>query len=280
MGREANLRNTTYCSGYWNVANNQKRDARHYQKYLTGLFRRIGGGKLLLFFEDENFFKQCQKIADATEVSLRGHYLPLNDLPYAWAGDELLSACKRMECSAALNDQLLRKDKGIKHYHREFRLSGEEAYAKIMAIWMSKIPLISQVSLPSNPFNTDLFAWVDISIARFRFMRGNHDFTKQRIDSGRINHYGTDSYYRGSRLKLNASFMCGGQEAWERLNFSFRSALQQHLLDDYAHDEETILSHVQSDNPDLFRSIGETHRGFKKKALRLLGNNLPRILVS
>lgn len=268
--RRRNIEQITFCTGFWPIPGNQKRSYGHYLKYLSGTIKLIAGGKLLVFHDDPNFFKKCQDAANRYNVSICEYRISLTELQYYSIGEILLSSCKRMEGSKYLINRKFKKDKGVRHYQREYLISGEESYKNIMAIWMSKISLVTHHATSLNNFNTEKYAWIDISISRFKLLRTNWDFTKNNYESNKIYHYGTDSYYNGLPMKLNASFLLGSEHCWKVLDEKFDGALRDRMNDDYAHDEETVLSHVMQNNQNLFQSVGEMHRGVKRKIYRFI----------
>lgn len=269
MARQTTIARTTYVTGYWRLPQNAKRSPAHYESHLSGLFRMISGGNLVLLHNDDGFFQRCSQLAHDANVKLLDRRFELSQLPCASISGQLLESCKKMEATPLLAEPRFKKDKGVKHFFREYKASGAETYKAIMTIWMSKIPVVTEVAA-SNPFGSSLFGWVNISVSRFRFLRKHFDFTRAQIDEGRINHYGTESTYRGKRLRLNASFLCGKTPVWNELNTEFQDTLNHHLTDAYAHDEETILSYVLDLRPDLFNCIGDMHTGLPKRIGRVL----------
>lgn len=279
MTWQTRLGGTTYCSGYWRLDANSKRSFAHYLIHLNATLNLIRGGQFVLFHDDPDFFDHVRVMAERKSIAVRGHRIALDELPAFWAGEALLAGCRRMEGSRYLTDPTYRKDKGVAHFRREYAVSGEESYRKLMAIWMSKIPLIADVAIHAKHFDSDRYAWMDISVSRFRLLREGWDFTRAGIPPEKISHYGTDSWYQGKMLKLNASYLCGDPVAWRRLDGYFGQALNAHLADDYAHDEETVLGHVQTEHPSLFNTIGNMHRGMKRKIFRFADNRLRALQI-
>lgn len=225
--RRRNIEQITFCTGFWPVPNNRKRSYGHYLKHLSGTIQLLAGGKLLVFHDDPYFFKKCQDVANKYNVSICEHRIALTELPYYSIGEILLSSCKRMEGSEYLNNREFKKDKGVKHYQREYLISGEESYKNIMAIWMSKISLVTHHATSLNNFNTEKYSWIDISISRVNLLRTNWDFTKNNYESDKIYHYGTESYYNGLPIKLSAGFLLGSEHCWKILDEKLVALLEK-----------------------------------------------------
>lgn len=273
--RDANIRQTTYCSGIWKSPGHEQGARAYYLESLKWLLKAIAGGKLFFFFDEDETFQACLGLARKHNVTVHGHRIEISGLPYSQFGGRLLEACKRMDGSKYLTDPAYARDKGVRHHNDEFLRMGEEAYARLMSIRISKLALVSGIACEQDPFGSDFFAWADASVGRYRYARESSDFTTSVMDINRMNFYGGDSYYQGSKLKLNSSFLCGGKEAWREFSQRFNTALLRHIDDGYAHDEETIISYIQEENPNLFfSSIGEMQKGIKKKISRVLGNPL------
>jgi uncharacterized protein HtrL/YibB-like len=247
---ETNLKNITFCTGYWHIPQNKKRNLQHYLDYLPRTIEMVRNGKLLVFFEDPRVFSLCAKYAKKHGVSIVGKQMPSSELPYFNLGDALLTSCKAMDRMAALRQSKL--DKGAIHYSRDYLEAGEEGYKNLMSVWMSKIPLVTRHAIPMNPFGTPKFAWIDFSVSRFSHKRNNWNFRELDLQKSKIYHYPNTMKYYAERLKLNASFLCGSKKEWATLDRLFEQYLLTHLKDAYAHDEETILNFVVNDRPNLF----------------------------
>jgi hypothetical protein len=242
------ISNTTFCSGFWYVPDNKKYDISHYKKLLPKTLGFIGPQNLVFFYEDEtfkpkySFFKRERLICSFREVV---------KLPTYGVSAEYLDACKRQPL-------LDPKEKGARHYQREYLKSGEDAYRKIFSIWTSKLFLLNEVA-QQNPFNTEYVCWIDASVSRFKNERENWDFMShdfQVKDSTEMLYYQPRwSMYRNERINGNASFMLSPIKKMPLLMTAYEEMMDELKHDNYAHDEETILHEMWKKSPDRFQSI-------------------------
>jgi hypothetical protein len=252
---EINLKNITFCTGFWHIPQNKKRNLQHYLDHLPATIEMIKNGKLLVFHHDPEFLSLCDTYAARHKVRLVGKQIPLSQLPYFGLGDALLSSCKAMDRGGVLGRGV--REKGVIHYNRDYLESGEESYKNLMSIWMSKVPLVSRHAIAMNPFGTPKYAWIDCSISRFNSGRENWNFLALSYNNEQIYHYKNNMKYYAERLKLNSSFLCGSTKAWQILDQLFEKYLFAHLCDAYGHDEETILNFVVNDHSHLFANCSK-----------------------
>jgi hypothetical protein len=252
---EINLKNITFCTGFWHIPQNKKRSLQHYLDLLPLTIEMIKNGKLLVFHDDFEFLSLCNTYAERHNVTMVGKQMALSQLPYFSLGDALLSSCKAMDRGGVLGRSM--REKGVIHYYRDYLESGEESYKNLMSIWMSKVPLVSRHAITINPFGTPKYAWIDCSISRFNSGRKNWNFVALPYNNEKVYHYKNTMTYFAERLKLNASFLCGSTKAWKILDQLFEKYLLAHLSDAYAHDEETILNFVVNDHSHLFANCSK-----------------------
>lgn len=162
-----------------------------------------------------------------------------------------------------------KKEKGVKHYRRDYLGSGAENYKEIVSIWMSKIPLMADRAISVNPFNADCFVWIDASIARFRFSRSNWNFRRLSFGEDALYHYDNDTRCMGERIGINASFLFAHKNVWREVGKLFQVEVAGALIEPYAHDEETILNRVVQAHPNRFRLAGRNHRGYRRALFKL-----------
>lgn len=264
-----NVKNTTFVSGLWLIDGNQKRDFNHYFEYLPATLKHIAGGQLLFFYERQQVLEKVKEIATALNIEIRPVKLNIDDLPYSHCSLQALQACQNMNLDYVERLKFPLKDKGSKHYRREYSKSGPDAYQQILSLWFSKIRLVSEIAIKENHFQTDYFAWIDASFGRFDNKRHGWKLEDCEFDTDRLNHYSSNMYYKDQKLPLNASFLYTNVEIWQKLDFLFDQKLQGALQENYAHDEETILGLVHSEHPELFFDFTARKRGFLKRLLGL-----------
>ena len=67
-----------------------------------------------------------------------------------------LDTCK-LQDNVSLRKINTAYEKGLIHYRREYKKSGEDSYRKVITVWTSKLFLVNKI-IDENPFNTDYFA--------------------------------------------------------------------------------------------------------------------------
>lgn len=242
-----NNTNTTFGTGFWHIPQNQKRDLSHYKNLMPKTLGMLEEQNLV-FFHNNNIL--LNSIANEEIIYEEREIV---DLPTYSISLNFLEACKRQ------NNVLLHpREKGAIHYSREYKISGEDSFRKVFTVWTSKLFLLKNIAL-QNPFNTEYFAWSDISISRFTNIRTHWNFFEYEFsfdNSIEIFFYPSQMYYKGEILSCNASFMLFNRNSI--INFVDRyERKMNHLINDsYAHDEETIIHEIYKDSPDLFGIIG------------------------
>ncbi len=250
-------RSVTFCLGYWRIPENCKRPVEHYSRLFAATCDQLAHGNLLLLHGEDDVADIFRAICADKAIPIRTRRLAIEALP-AWpVSERLLAACARMDLRSAPRPKRFRGEKGTVHYWRDYIDGGDSSYRKLISIWMSKIALTQRLAVGENPFGTELFAWVDASIARFAGQRRNWDFSQLRLSRHCISHYGSGMNCHGRRLPLNASLLAGGAAAWSELDALFARELSLCLSEAYAHDEETLLARIVSSHPQLFHCISE-----------------------
>lgn len=248
----------TYVLGFWEVPNNAKHNMSHYYKYIPLTFNTLIGKKIIFFYEDLEILNYIRKIIN-TRYFIPIH-LRLQDLPTYYLSNNLLHSCKRMDIQQIITSNKEKnihdshkREKGIVHYEREFLKSGEESYRKIISIWTSKIFLLERVIL-ENPFITEDFAWLDVSISRMGKDYVNCNFIKHMFNSNN-SHPWPPMLYLGEEINNSAGFMISNKHTWDTIIPLYKNTLDRIKDSDYAHDEETILHLVYKKHSNLFNII-------------------------
>lgn len=259
-------RNVTYCTGLWLLQGNQKRSETHYLELIPKTCGLIASKRLVLHCDDEQVKQLFGKHAHANNVDLEIVTTPIEALPFSRYAPAIVECCSRMDLTQ--RPERLGREKGPRHYWNHYRTSGRAAYEKMIAIWLSKIPLTHQLA-NCIADGANAVAWIDSSIARFRGQRTNWRFSRIRPSEGRVQHYASAMTFRDKLLPINASFLQADRTAWARLAEQFEAELQSHLSDSYAHDEETILSFCEAADPSLFETVGRPHKPLRGRIRRL-----------
>jgi hypothetical protein len=234
----------TYVIGFWRVNNNVKHDMSHYYKIMPKTFNRLKKKKIVFFYGDDNILKYVNKIRKTQDfIAIK---IPVKELPTYELSADYLESCKNQDI-----DYLISKndEKGLNHYRREYKKSGEEAYRKIISIWTSKLLLIKKV-IDSNPFDSKFFVWADAAIGKTKLKIRKTDYNMNFINTNR-------SYmiYMGERIKNGAGFMISSYDTWLKLIPLYEKKLEELRHSNYAHDEETILHLICKENEELFNNI-------------------------
>ena len=233
----------TYVLGFWKVNNNTKRSMNHYYKFMPKTFQKLKNKNIVFFYGDDDILEYVNSICKTPYfIAIK---IPVDELPTYELSADYLESCKNQNNSylESMNDR-----KGLKHYAREYKKSGEDAYRKIISIWTSKILLIKRV-IDSNPFNSINFAWADVSIARI-----NLPITKTNYNMNKINMNKGGCRYMGEIINNGAGFMISGKNTWLKLIPLYKTKLEELRHSNYAHDEETILYLIYKENKELFNN--------------------------
>jgi hypothetical protein len=113
---------------------------------------------------------------------------------------------------------------------------------------------VNQVA-EENPYGSQIFAWVDASLAKFP--RPVQKYKRPNYPPDQFSMFADNTMlYRGSRIKLIACFMVARPQIWDQVTRLFLQKLDEQQYSGYAHDEETILFLVRQQHPRLFASLG------------------------
>lgn len=250
--------NTVFCSGFWDVTNNSKRSMDHYKEFLPGTIKMLSGGRLV-FFHDGGWIKDAVgDLAHKYDVSVEFVLREIPDLPMRQQADKFVRLGSLTDLSEIEKHakKRIRKEKGLKHYHRELKESGEDAYRDLLSVWFSKAFLVNEVSAMWECDEAHNFAWVDASISRFSQQRKNWKFTECSFSrADRLYHYPSKLRYWGKPLPINASFMLGRKKVWDDVCSYFLAELDRLSETPYPHDEETVLGSIWYRNRHLFESM-------------------------
>ena len=202
----------------------------------------------LVFFHNKNIL-----LNSPTNDDIMYKEREIMDLPTYSISLDFLEACKRQN-TIKVNP----REKGAVHYSREYKISGEDSFRKLFTVWTSKLFLLRNIAI-ENPFDTEYFAWSDISISRLENNRAHWNFLEYDFsfdNSIKIFVYPSQMYYKGERLSGNAGFMLFRRDSIIDFVEEYEKKMNYLTNDSYAHDEETIIHEVYKDCPNLFGIIG------------------------
>lgn len=247
----------TFCSGAWFVEGAKKRDRDFYMKWLEPGLGLIAGRNLFFFYEEEELADRVSDMASHHGIALHLHHLPLHDMHAYQYADAFLAACKRMGLDALPRQKSNGRDKGLNHYWRDYKASGEQAYREITSIWVNKIFMMAKIAASLNPFESRELIWIDAAIARLVKRRKITDMFDAKPSPMKITHYESRMQYFGRSLPIAAAYLQGEPDAWSALGELYGEALENCLKLAYALDEEIVLSYCYDSFPYLFTSRGK-----------------------
>lgn len=248
------MADTLFISGYWPLPANRKYSASHYERLLPETIALIAGRRLLFFSDSVDVLEHVDGLARRHGIASEGSLLPLTSLPMWDLAGDMVEACRRMGLDAWPAPVAYGREKGVTHYWRDFRGSGEVAYRQLLAIWLSKVALVA-TQAGRDPA-CDALAWIDITLARIRGARTNWRFWEIEDVPDTVSHYSSPMRFHGRDLPVSAGYLSAAPSVWPRLAALFERTARQAALMAYAHDEETILGQCHAHSPDLFRCVG------------------------
>lgn len=243
---------TTYVCGYWRIDDNVKHSYNdHYKKLIPRTLNILKNCNIVFFYNEEEILSYVKKNVKTQNIIYKK--MLIKDLETYKLSKDYLETCKKQ------NNYKLSKinsihEKGLVHYFREYKDSGEESFRKVFTIWTSKIFLINKV-INLNPFKTDNFAWIDISAARVKIDRKCY---LQKYPRGPIYHFGMNIMkYYGEKLPIMGFFLISHKKIWKKLIPLYEKQLELSKNSKYGHDEETILYLIWKNHYNLFCEINK-----------------------
>lgn len=269
----------TYVMAYWPIAGNAKRSLDHYTKHLALSLEMLAGQNLYFISGNNNVLSSVEALCRTHGIALHVEKLLLDDLRKRPQMDVLLHRAQAFGARLRAPPSDFRRDKGLIHYWRDLRQSGEDTFRRMFCIWHSKIDLLHKAA-QDNPFGSTEFAWVDASISRFNHQRAGWDFRKVDCTPGVIRHYPNVMRKNGRELALNASFLLGDRAAVGTLREAYETAFTVCLGEDYPNDEETVLDLLVAQRPGLFSAItGEARSPARDEARATATTTRRKVLV-
>ncbi len=242
-----------YCSGYWMIAGNTKRPKSLYDSYLPATLDMVRDQDLVFYSDDQHQMSHVRELCAERDIHLVERFLSIADLPAFGLAQEMLEACRRMELDRFAKPAEYNGEKGVVHYWRDFRGSGEDVFCSMLSIWLSKVFLTS--ALARSDGGERPVAWIDASLSRFKRHRDVKAIQKMDLPHDRLSHYGNAMRYYGALLPLNASFLSAHAPVWRDVEVEFEEAANRAKGMAYAHDEETIFADCLWRRPELFHCI-------------------------
>lgn len=241
----------TFVSGYFHVPGNKKHDLKHYLKNVKlTLENYLNDCNLVFFYNNDKFLKHVKKnIKTKNVVYIKRN---INQLKTFKISKNYLDSIKNQD-----NKELIEKyncsnkmEKGLRHYNRELKKSGENNCRKIFTIWTSKIFLVEEI-IKMNPFNTEYFAWIDCGFDKFKKKRNILEINPSQF----LLLPGAALTYYNEKINFSASLIYGNKNIWNKIIPLYQKEIVKHKDSNYGHDEETIINLVYKKNKNLFFNI-------------------------
>lgn len=240
---------TTFICGYWKITNNVKHSYKHYKKLIPKTFNILRNCNIVFFYDDDDVLSDIKQHIQTNNIIYKK--ISIESLETYNLSNDYLETC-RLQDNNSIRKINTDNEKGLVHYQREYEKSGEESFRKVFTVWTSKLFLLNQI-IDENPFNTDYFAWIDISASRVNV---NEKYFTQNYLPNNIYHFTMNVMrYYGIKLPLMGFFMIAHKNSWKKIIPLYEKQLQLSKNSRYAHDEETILYLVWKDHTNLFCDI-------------------------
>lgn len=242
---------TTYVCGYWKIDENAKHNYHsHYKQLFKNTFEILKGCKIVFFYDDDDVLIEIKKHVQTNDIIYLKRYV--ERLHTFDLSQSFLETCKKQDNKRLVSINKV-NEKGLVHYEREYKRSGEHGFRKVFTVWTSKLFLVNEM-IKSNYFNTENFAWIDVSISRFT----TRDTTKytQYYPPHKLFYFSDNVMkYYGIRLPILACFLIAHSNVWKELIPLYEEKMISLKNSQYAHDEETILYLVMKERLDMFCDI-------------------------
>ena len=262
-----------YISGYWPLAGNVKNPESHYLTLLPETLAPLREASLIFYSNDPAVLDRVRVISDQVGIRNEPRLRQVEDLP-AWSlAGALVRACERTNLDAWPMPQKFGREKGNKHYWRDFKGSGPQVYRHLLSIWLSKISLVSdearrQLDSRNVAHPVSSLAWMDASLSRCNRTRRGWRYWRVKDQYCRVSHYRSGMCCFGLPLPMQAGFLTGEVSVWPELEALFIEAAEAAVSMAYAHDEETVLAECWRRRPELFYAIDAPRRSLLKRLLR------------
>ena len=246
----------TYCTGYWDIDNNPKRDWNHYQRYIPKTLELLRGQRIIFFYESEAVRRYIEDCAKSENIIFRKKNI--EDLPtYGLVKNHFLPSCIR-QSDVELKQINRFWEGGLINRDLLYERGGPDVYTKIVSLWTSKLSLLER-QIRENSFATQYFCWADISISRLNRKRRNWNFLAPTVPYREDVFYFYPSLYRryyGVLQPISGGLLLGHHRILSLVANRFLTIMNEARDSCYAHDDETLFSLLYENAPEIkFQSI-------------------------
>lgn len=259
-----------YVSGLWIIRGNAKRDKKHYDNLLDPTFEIVRGQNVLFFSDDQQILEQAKRIAERYNIHFYSEYLEIENLPNAELSRQIADNACRFRAAPfeiLVADGTISKEMGLyASLHYTGDKQRDERFSKMTQIYLSKPGLLNRAA---QKYDHKEFIWFDASVSRFRQSRAKADFTKWKLESDRIHHYGSIMKFYGRSQPLNGSVLAGDRNAVERLNTLFQEQCLFYAQSGctYPTDDEYIHMLCYKISPELYKDVNFKRRNIAQKII-------------
>jgi hypothetical protein len=244
------MKDTTFIMAFFNINNNQRHNLEHYKKCIPRTFRIMPNSKIVFFYQDNEIFELIKRRCKTSTIIPKK--IEISQLPTYNITKNYLNSLKKLDLN--LHSQFENQiEKGLSHFN-EWKINGDTVYHQILTVWTSKLFMINQI-IKENPFKTNNFSWVDISLGKTVEKRPNWNWMINLYPNNKISFYPSNMTYYGNKLNLSAGFMFGNKDKFIELFELYQKKLNENENDIYGHDEETLLNLIYQENQNLFHII-------------------------
>jgi SAM-dependent methyltransferase len=235
----------TFIIGYWHVDNNHKHPPSYYLSAVPNTLSLVRNQNAVIITNSDTMINRINECRHPSQ-NIIIYKTEVEDLETYPIAEDFLTSCKKQK-----NEQFKdRLEKGVVHWRREYKQSGEKAYKAIITIWMSKLFEVQRIA-KINPYNTKYFTWIDMGFSHKNIFH-NYIFPSNK----QLFHIDINTMkYFGGPMRFNAAMMSISSDFLEEFLKVYRDLIQVEKDSNYAHDEETICNILIKRHPHMFRAF-------------------------
>jgi hypothetical protein len=261
-------RSRLYVTGLWIIPDNVKRNQDHYSKLLDATFKIVKDQNVLFYSDNDQILVQARALSVKYNIQLFEECVKIEDLPNAEKSRQIANngtKFKMAPFAQLLEDGTISKENGL-HAAINYTSAPElnKSFAKMTQIYLSRVGLLHRAA---KNYDHKEFIWFDVSVSRFNHSRDKADFTKWKLESNRIHHYGSIMKFFGHSQPLNASVLAGDKNAIKQLNTLFNEQVSFFCQSGctYPTDDENIHLLCYKTRPGLYKDVNFKPRNIAHK---------------
>lgn len=251
----------TIVTALYDINREQDGDGRKFQEYLSWFEETLKVTRPMVIFVEESLVSFVEKCREGLPTKI----IPqaLEDIPYYHLTEKIDNILK--------SDNFKKKVQAPNRVECKLALYNSVIYSKFQ--WVNRI-------ISDNPFNTELFMWMDAGLSRFFFdmdleypsqtaMETLLDCKDHVIIQTSMSYYGdlvnAETYtiedLWDARTWVMAGLWCGGGEVMSKFCDLIDDVLQNKMIaNNLINNEQSAMAYVYKNNPDMFIAF-ENHAG-------------------